>query len=161
MKIGENYVGSTIGGFEIMDDSYLVVGNSVVQDEKYAQRRTRNIYAAAMDKELNQKKISWLTSYAEGEGTVTTPQTVKIPDQNCMVLWAGKGMVYYTIIDGNGNQVSQTYQHKGFLSDCKPVLYQNRIHWFTVDGYSLDFYSISLAEPTDFIGNILCTVQCL
>lgn len=155
-EIGENYVGSTIGGFEIMDDSYLVVGNSVVQDEKYAQRRTRNIYAAAMDKELNQKKISWLTSYAEGEGTVTTPQTVKISDQNCMVLWAGKGMVYYTIIDGNGNQVSQTYQHKGFLSDCKPVLYQNRIHWFTVDGYSLDFYSISLAEPTDFMVKETC-----
>lgn len=155
-ETGENYTGSAIGGFEIMNDSYLVVGNSVIQDEKYAQRKTRNIYAAAIDKDLNHKEISWLTSYDEGDGTVTTPQTVKISEQNCMVLWGRKDMVYYTVIDENGNQVSQIYQHKGFLSSCKPVLYHNRIHWFTVDGYSLDFYSISIAEPADFMVKETC-----
>lgn len=149
-ETGDNYVGANIGGFEIMDHSYLVVGSSVVQDERYAERKTRNVYVAAADKDLNDKSLSWLTSYAEGDGTVTTPQTVKISNNSCMVFWSRQNIVYYTMIDENGNQTSPIYQHKGFISSCKPVLYQERIYWYTVDGYSLDFYSISTASPDDF-----------
>lgn len=153
---GENYVGANIGGFEMMDDSYLIVGNSVIQDELYAERKTRNVYVASVEKDLNNKKISWLTSYVEGDGTVTTPQTVKISDNSCMVFWSRKDTVYYTVIDGEGNQTSQVYQHKGYLSNCKPVLYQGRIYWYTVDGYSLNFYSVSAVAPNDFIMKETC-----
>lgn len=155
-EIGENYVGANIGGFEIMDNSYLVVGSSVIQDENYAKRKTRNMYAATIDKDLNYKRISWLTSYAEGDGTVTVPQIVKISNNSCMVFWSRQNEVYYTIIDENGNQTSQVYQHKGFLSNCKPILYQGKIYWYTVDGYSLNFYSISLAAPDDFMVKETC-----
>ena len=33
-EIGNNYTGAAVGGFEISGSSYLIAGNSVIQDEK-------------------------------------------------------------------------------------------------------------------------------
>lgn len=141
---------ASIGALEISDSNYLVAGNSVIQDEKRTKRTTRNIFVISTDKSTNEIQTNWLTSYKEGNGTVSTPHMIKISNNNFVVLWSRNNSVYYTLIDGEGKQTSPIYQHTGHLSDCRPVLTNDKICWYTVDGIDMEFYTISASDLSDF-----------
>lgn len=148
--IGDNTTGASVGGFEISDCSYLITGNSVVQDEENTTRTTRNIFVAAVDKNTNAVNVKWLTEYLEGETTASTPHLVKISENRFMVLWYRSSRVYYILVDGNGNSVSQLNSFDGMLSDCVPILYNGKIIWYTWDNGTEKFYEIpvdSTAAP--------------
>lgn len=142
---------ASIGALEISDSNYLVAGNSVIQDENRTERVTRNIFVLSKDKNSDKVQTNWLTSYEEGDGTVSTPHMVKISNNNFMVLWSRNDTVYYTLIDGTGKQIGQIYQHEGHLSDCQPILINDKIYWYTVDGVDMDFYTISTSSPSDLV----------
>lgn len=141
---------ASVGGLEISDSNYLIAGNSVIQDEKRTERTTRNIFVISMNKTTNKLETNWLTTYKEGEKTVSTPQMVKISDHNFMILWSRNDTVYYTLIDNEGKQKGKIYQHSGHLSDCQPILVNKKICWYTVDGIDIDFYTISVSDLSDF-----------
>ena len=101
-EIGHNTTGASIGGFEITDSSYLIAGNSVIQDDDNLTRTTRNIFVAAVDKNTNEISMNWLTNYEEGDGTTSTPQLVKTGDDGYIVLWSRDHTVYYTKVNQNG-----------------------------------------------------------
>ncbi len=147
--VGENVTGATIGGFEISDSAYLVAGNSVVQDEANLTRSTRNIYVIAMNKSTSAVQTNWITNYAEGEETTSTPHMVKIGDSSYLLLWTRGGSVYYTRIDGNGNQVGQIYSMAGELSDCVPVVCGSRLVWYTWNYDTNVFYDINLNQLSE------------
>lgn len=147
--IGENVTGATIGGFEISDSAYLVAGNSVVQDDDNLTRSTRNIYVIAMNKSTSEITTNWITNYAEGESTTRTPHLVKIADNSYLLLWSRDSMVYYTKIDGNGNQVGEIYSMSGSLSDCVPVVSGNQLIWYTWNYETNVFYDINLNQLSD------------
>lgn len=147
--IGENVTGATIGGFEISDSAYLVAGNSVVQDDNNLTRTTRNIYVIAMNKSTSAIQTNWITSYAEGETTTNTPHLVKIADNSYMLLWSRGSNVYYTKIDGNGNQVGQIYSMAGSLSDCVPIVSGSKLVWYTWNYETNVFYDINLNQLSD------------
>ena len=145
--VGTNKTGAAAGGFEISDTSYLVAGHSVVQDESNLTRSTRNVFVAAVDKTTSAVTTNWLTSYEEGDGTTSTPQLVKISDREFMVLWSRAGSVYYTLVDGQGKQTSQTYSYEGSLSDCAPIIVNGKAVWYTWKNGNLIFYEIPLNAP--------------
>lgn len=143
-KIGENSTGAAVGGFEISDTSYLVAGHSVVQDADNLTRKTRNVFVAAVDKSTSEVKLNWLTSYEEGDATTSTPQMVKIAENRYMLLWSRDNTVYYTQVDGRGEQQGSVYQSPGSLSDCVPVLSDGKVIWYTWSGSVITFYDIPL-----------------
>ncbi len=147
--IGQNVTGATIGGFEISDSAYLVAGNSVVQDENNLTRSTRNIYVIAMNKSTSAIQTRWITSYAEGEVTTNTPHLVKLANNSYMLLWSRSGSVYYTKIDGNGNQVGKIYSMAGSLSDCVPIVNGSKLVWYTWNYDTNVFYDINLNQLND------------
>lgn len=156
-----NYTGATVGAFEISDTSYLVAGNSVVQDEQNLERNTKNIYVIAMDKSTSEIKTTWITDYEESEITTDTPQFVKLPDGTYLLLWSVrtditlenrvreyKG-IYYTKIDAEGNQIGDIYTMDGHLSDCVPIVSGDKLIWYTWENETNIFYEINLNQLDD------------
>ena len=141
---GNNTTGATVGGFELSDSKYLIAGNSVVQDSNFASAKTRNIFVTAVDKSTSEISTNWITDYAEGETTTTTPQMVKISSNTLMLLWTRGNDVYYTLIDGNGNRTEKIYSMKGKLSDCIPVYAGGKVVWYTWLNNVVTFYDIDV-----------------
>lgn len=141
---GQNTTNATVGGFEISDTSYLVAGNSVVQDDSNLTRITRNVYVASVNKSTNAVKTNWITNYSEGETTTRTPQLVKVSDDRYILFWSRVDTVYYVQIDGEGNKVGNIYSIDGHLSDCVPTIVNNKVVWYTWNDGQIIFYEISL-----------------
>ena len=143
---GQNATGAAAGGFEISDSSYLVAGHSVVQDESNLTRSTRNVFVASVDKATSAATMNWLTSYEEGDGTTSTPQMVRISDDEYLILWSRDGQVSYTKVDGQGSQISETYSLEGSLSDCVPIVVNGKAVWYTWKDGTIVFYEIPLNQ---------------
>lgn len=156
---GENSTGAAISGLASGENRYIIAGCSVVQDENNLKRKTRNVFVASADRELSGSDINWLTSFNEGENGATEPQLVYIGNDRFLVLWqirssfysnAEEKIVYYTLVNSHGRQVSDIYSHAGELSDCAPVVLDNEARWFTVNDGNTTFYSISTEDVTVF-----------
>lgn len=145
-RVGENNTGASLGGMELSDTSYLLAGNSVVQDENNLSRNTRNVFVAAYSKADGQVFVNWITNYAEGDGTTSTPQFVKIAPNQYMLLWSRSGEVYYTQIDGDGRQTGEIYHFTGNLSDCVPVVVKDKLVWYVWNNAEILFYQIHLND---------------
>ena len=115
-KSGDNYTGATVGGFEISDTTYLTAG-SVDIDSTAKCSAGQDIFIGVVSKSTDAVKVNKITNYTAGQGTTDTPQFVKIGTNSYMLLWHRGSSVYYTKIDGNGNQVGAIYSLAGDLSD--------------------------------------------
>ena len=141
---GDNYTGASVGGFEISSTSYLIAGNTVAQNSSYKQNRTRNIFIASVTG--SETKINQITNYAEGEVSANTPHLVKIATDKYMLMWSRENIVYYTALDANGNKTSSIYSMKGNLSDCVPVVINNKLMWYVCKNTENIFYEINLSS---------------
>ncbi|MCM1209670.1 MAG: hypothetical protein NC309_12175, partial [Ruminococcus sp.] len=144
---GQNATGASVGGFENADSYYLVAGNSVVQDTENLSRTTRNIFVSSVDKNTNAVSTTWITNYAEGDGTTSTPHFFKIASNKYMLLWSRGNTVSYTMIDGTGKCIDNNiYTAEAKLSDCVPLVINNKVVWYTFEKSTLTFYEIDLAD---------------
>jgi hypothetical protein len=142
---GANYTGASIGGFEISDSAYLVAGSQdLSSDTTYTSGR--NIFVVSQSKSTGTVSVNYITDYTAGEGTTDTPQFVKIGTNSYMLLWHRGNNVYYTKIDGEGNQVGKIYSMEGDLSDCVPVVAGKKLVWYTWDDGAVNFYEINISN---------------
>lgn len=140
-QIGDNYTGITVGGFEISDTSYLIAGNMIdLKQFKSNSEDTKNIFIASVSKQTGEVTVSQITNFQEGQ--TTTPQFVKLNNERFVLLWGREHLVYYTEIDKNGRQTSEIYSVEGSLSDCVPVVFNEKFVWYTWKNNSVDFYEI-------------------
>lgn len=150
-RTGENETGASVGGFEMSDSSWLVAGNSVIQDEMNLKRKTRNIFVASVDRYTDAVSVNWLTNYQEGDESVSTPCMARLSDNRYMILWSRGGTtVYYTLLDGNGKQEGGIYELKGSLSDCAPLVENGRLIWYTWKDEAVNFYEIDLQNLSQY-----------
>ena len=146
---GNNTTGASIGGFELASNNYLIAGNSVEQDANFSSRTTRNIYVWAVDKTTKGVKSNQITNYTEGDGTTSTPHLVKINDNRFILMWSRNGLIYYAEIDGSGNINGEIHNISGNLSDCMPVVNNNKLVWYTWKNENINFYEINLNNLDD------------
>ena len=146
---GANYTGATVGGFEISDTAYLTAG-SVDIDSTAKYSAGQDIFVGVVSKSTDAVKVNKITNYTAGQGTTDTPQFVKIGTNSYMLLWHRDSSVYYTKIDGNGNQVGAIYSLAGDLSDCVPVLAGDKLVWYTWKNEILQFYQININDLSDY-----------
>ncbi len=146
---GANYTGATVGGFEISDTAYLTAG-SVDIDSTAKCSAGQDIFVGVVSKSTDAVKVNKITNYTAGQGTTDTPQFVKIGTNSYMLLWHRGSSVYYTKIDGNGNQVGAIYSLAGDLSDCVPVLAGDKLVWYTWKNEILQFYQININDLSDY-----------
>lgn len=156
--IGNNITGASIGGFEASGARLLVAGNIVNQDENAAINKVRNVYVASENFDMTSfKNTSYLTKYKEDSlYSASTPQLVKISDDYFLLMWEVKqraaaglnfsrsGLINYVFLNGEGKAASETFSVQGSLSDCKPVLYNNKAVWYVTDTSSPEFYTLKI-----------------
>ena len=155
-RIGANYTGGSVGGFEISDSSYLVAGNYDNTDSDL-----RNIFLSVTPQgefEDGNTRLFYITSYNKDSSiSVSTPQMVKINDDRFMILWegfnraSGKSDVYYIIVNGKGANVTKVNKVRGRLSDCQPIIYKNMVTWYYTEDNSPVFCTLPTdgSEPND------------
>ena len=152
-SIGDNDTGVAVGGLVVSDSSYLVAGNSVPQDNTYNAFGTRNIFVTSTPKnqfDEEHTEIHWITNYKDSEHViVSNPQMVKIDNQRILLLYTVNNQINYTYLDGAGNITSDIYTMEGMLSDCQPILYQDKIIWYYTDNSIPSFCSISLNSANE------------
>ena len=142
-EIGANQTGATLGGLEVSDTSYIIVGSSIVQGN--SSSTTKNIFVSTVNKSSGGIPTKWLTSDASSNGSYSNPYIVKVSDTKFAVIWSRSSTLYYAFIDGDGNIQGKVYSASGFLSDCQPVLSGNKIIWFIKDD-STGFCYIDLTD---------------
>ena len=159
---GNNSTGVSIGGAEVSNTSCIIAGNSVKQNSNSSENsdysEQRNIFISVVDK--NSVKASnvvtkWLTSYAaDGNTYCNTPHLVKINDNQFVVLWeevTNDGVnIRAVMIDGQGNNLSNVITIGGRLSDCKPIVYNNKLMWTVSTGEKVVFFSLDISSVTKF-----------
>ena len=134
-----NYTGVSVGGFEYSDTAYLAAGN---QDSNTA---SRNVFVASVPKSGTTPTVKYFTNYS-GEDSASTPYLIKTRSNQFMLMWSNRGTVYYTVLDGNGNQVGNTYSMTGNLSDCAPSVINGKLIWYTWHDNANVFYEINLSS---------------
>lgn len=145
---GANSTGVSVGGFQKSDTSYLVAGNSVKMDDNYDPSGVRNIFISTVDRNLTESsKLTWITSYT-GSKNPSTPHLLQYGANAYLLLWTYGGKVNYCTLDGTGAKTSAISKMEGSLSDCVPLITDNKAVWYVWDEETVTFYSINLADLT-------------
>lgn len=139
---GGNYTGVSQGGFEYSDSCYLVAGNEDT-DGEYSPR---NVFVSAMPKDGDTATIRYFSDYAGTDDSATTPHLIKTGSNSFILMWSSNGYVYYTALDGHGQQVGETHKMAGNLSDCVPTEVDSKLIWYAWRDEHITFYEISLAD---------------
>ena len=144
-KSNYNITGGSIGGFEVTSSGYVAAMNSVDQAD-ITNNTTRNIFVARVSKDLGTKTVTQVTNYAEGTETTSTPQLVKINDDELMLLWTREGKVNYAELGADGAVTSDIYSFEGELSDCQPIAANGKLSWYIWNDGDITFNSIDLGD---------------
>lgn len=143
-EIGDNFTGVSVGGFEISDTAYIVVGNKI--DFENGNDNIRNIFVSVLSKS-GETRLDMITEYNEEKKSASTPHIVKTGLNEFLLLWGSENIVYYTRLDGNGKQTDgKIYKLKGKLSDCVPIVLNEKIIWYTYKKNKVTFYEIENKE---------------
>ena len=142
---GDNYTGASVGGFEYSDSSYLVAGSYDTDGSSSA----RNVFIASVSKNGGTPVIRYLSNYAGTDDSATTPHLIKTGNNSFIIMWSSQGYVYYTALDGTGQQTGTTYKMTGNLSDCVPAVINGKLIWYTWKNNVNTFYSINLSNLSD------------
>ncbi len=149
-QVGDNFTGASVGGFEYSDSSYLVAFNSVAQDENFEKNTSRNILVGVFDKATKQVSLKTIATNTDGK-TFTTPHLVKISDNEFVLLWSKDDTVSYVKLDGKGNKIGNVYsQNNAYLSDCKPIISDRKLIWYSYDKNRNSFYTLDLDNFESF-----------
>lgn len=140
-----NITGGSMGGFEVTSSGYVAAMNSVDQAD-ITNNTTRNIFISSVSKDLSSGELTQLTNYAEGTETASTPQLVKINDDELMLLWTREGKVNYAELGADGAVTSDIYSFEGELSDCQPIAANGKLSWYIWNDGDITFNSIDLGD---------------
>lgn len=147
-QTGDNYTGVNIGGLAATDDSYLVVGKSVKQDENWSTNNVENVFVSVVRPDEGSSALKWLTFNTREKYGVGNPQLVKFDEDTYLVMWDKVCDNFYTkkisyvFIDSRGRKISEVFTAAGATSDCKPIVKNDRARWYVTSGETIKFYSI-------------------
>ena len=156
-QTGNNYTGATLGGLEVSDSSYIIVGSSIVQGN--SSSKNKNIFVTTVNKSSGSATTKWLTSDAASKGSYSNPYIVKVSSSSFAVIWSRSSTLYYAFINGSGALQGSVYSAAGSLSDCQPVLKGNRIIWYTRGNSTLFSYIDTSDKSFHCIRNITVAEQ--
>ena len=147
-----NYTSTSLGGFEMSADSYLVTASSGVRKASNGtlpgNSVCRDVYLGVVNRTTREVTEYWLTDNADSATQISAPKLVKINDNRFFVIWSQGDKVYYQQIDGVGQKVGTQYSMTGKTTDCQPVVIGNKITWYYWNGTEVVFYQIDVSNPS-------------
>ncbi|WP_239617950.1 copper amine oxidase N-terminal domain-containing protein [Cohnella mopanensis] len=161
-KVGDNYTGAKLGGLEVANDNYLLVGSSVSLTEQYGKSEASNLFLGVVPKAMKEDtnaKVVWLTKNSvKSKVRITETHLVKINDNKFVVLWTEsadrKTNLYYAVIDGTGNLLKNPKNLEGVRSpgNMSPLVRGDTVIWYFYDFVyqsskkqdGIEFYSLQV-----------------
>ncbi len=160
-EIGDNSTYCSVGGLAVSKNNYIISLSSADQSRQDLNGGVhKNVYITVTPKnnfKEGSTKVIKLTDYKDGDGELSagTPKLVPLNSGRFLVIWnnqVGVGeestsyndSLSYVIIDGNGNKLSNIFTQEGVLSDCEPMIANNKVIWYVTEGSSPVFYSIDI-----------------
>ncbi len=143
---GDNNTGVTLGGLQNTDGNFLIAGTSAYRTNSEAEAidNNRDVFLATVENGSSTAEVKYITSYSDS--SASNPFLVPVNNNYYMLLWStlsgkdnnnGKrgsnGTIYYQKIKANGEPDGRIYSVKGHLSDCEPVMFNNKLTWYTTD----------------------------
>lgn len=161
-KVGDNYTGAAVGGFEVSDRNYLVAFQSVDQIKDYSGT-IRNVYLGVVSRNgfpAASKQNQRITDFATGgQYSASNPVLVKLSDNSFVLLWErystsfsgsvvnkSSGTLQYVRLDGAGNQLGGIQTVTGSLSDCQPVVSGDELVWYVTNNSVPKFHILNLTS---------------
>lgn len=170
-RFGYNYTGVQVGNVVSSDNYYIVAAASEDQSRKLDYHQASNVFISLVPKDFDSSitpELKWITDYEWVEndnfvdvfGVSHPPKIIKISNNSFLLMWEQKenyDHVYYTFIDGNGNQTSQIYCDEAQLSNCEPIVDNGKVIWYTAiaDRHPV-FYWIDVNAPEEIHGKSVC-----
>jgi hypothetical protein len=162
-EIGANCTGVSIGGFEMSSKNYIVamntINHSLVEEYtsfdmiglEYDQRDIIVCTSPRLDTEHGETRHIIHGKYIGSNKNASVPQLVKITDNRLVIMWQEYSKDYkhmnlkYALIDENGEMIGNIQEVKDFiLSECKPIISDNNIIWYTNKDGERIIYKIPL-----------------
>ncbi|EMT45376.1 copper amine oxidase N-terminal domain-containing protein [Anoxybacillus flavithermus] len=142
-RVGDNYTGAHLGGFEVATNNYLVVGSSVYPKNPYGASEVKNLFVAIVPKNAEDDtavKINWLTNFSSSSGkSVEEMHIRKINDSRFLLIWSVDGedelsSTFYTIIDGEGRVVKEPKKvDVPTPGNMHPLIIGHDVYWYSTD----------------------------
>ena len=156
-------VHADVNGITCSDNNIITIGESIDQT-KYERgyKNPVNLYITITPKNdfsFKATKVKWLTDYTDELNDVYASSITRISDDRFMVAWEchqydeepvaqedddalSWGDFHYFFIDGDGNKVSEEYTAHIPISDCQPVVKDNKVIYYSSIANMVTFYSI-------------------
>ena len=150
---GDYNTGTSVGGFEVSETSYLIAGNSADRAVNENMNAVRNIFVTSTLKtrfSADGTRYIWITNYPTDDssyfGQVSTPHIVTV-ENGFLLLWTVKGRLNYVFLDDNGDMIGEIMSADAALSDCKPIVADGAVYWYCTQNSAPVFYCIDPEEP--------------
>lgn len=164
-NIGANYTGATISGFEVTDSNYLVTGRLTPQTTQPVNGKSsgekRNAFIVSVDKATMKSTFSWVTTYAEDEGTyVGDSRLIKLSNNQFAYLYSefdneagANPRTVYHLLDGTGAvTATKTFDQVCFTANSQPTVANNQLFWVSPDstlGKTTYLYQLDVTNPAE------------
>ena len=155
---------ASVDGIALSNDKILTVGTSIDQkryDEAYSSKLAHNIYLTITPmNDFTEKATTfkWITNYSKDFYAFTDLELVKINDNKFMIMWEefeerknaidndtlSNKVLHCQCIDSNGNKIGNEYKFQASMSDCKPIVVNDKVVFYTSNDNMVDFYTIDL-----------------
>ncbi|MBR2811348.1 MAG: Ig-like domain-containing protein, partial [Solobacterium sp.] len=142
-----------VGGLAVSSTHYLAAGNA--SDQSKEGNITRNIWVSAVTKDLSSVSSRYLTSSQEGGTSYSVPKLVPVGNDRFLIVyeavrrnlsWHNNAKVYYGLLNNKGVLSGGITSTDGLLSDCQPVVKNNKAVWYVYEDKYLTFYEIDLSS---------------
>lgn len=155
---------ASVDAIEVSGDSVLCLGSSIDQtkyDKASEEDLPMNIYLTVTPlNDFTEKatKVISLTNYTEKGKSFQGIKFTKVNDDRFMVSWEEydldsdeKGTaedtlsgstLHYIFVNGKGNKISREYTMGASVSDCQPIVKNDKIVYYASNKNMVDFYSI-------------------
>ena len=150
---GDYNTGTSVGGFEVSETSYLIAGNSADRAVNENMNAVRNIFVTSTLKtrfSADGTRYIWITNYPTDDssyfGQVSTPHIVTV-ENGFLLLWTVKGRLNYVFLDDNGDMIGEIMSADAALSDCKPIVADGAVYWYCTQNSAPVFYCIDPEKP--------------
>ena len=147
-----NDTGVSLGGFEFSSTDYLIAGSAYdMSEEADLMDAHRNIFVTATPKDDFTDEgtvVHWITDYAESDGvSVSPPHFIKMDADRFMLIWTENDDLKYCFVDGQGRLIGEICNGGGWLSDCVPIIVDERILWYVTNQSEPIFLQLDLGDP--------------
>lgn len=153
---------ASVDGLAVSSANVLGVGTSIDQS-KYDQARSEslphNIYLTVTSQSSfspDSTQIKWITNYSDKGKAFLGVKITKINDNRFLVSWEefdatqkaaiddplSESILHYVFVDGSGNKLTKEYTAAAPISDCQPVVKNNKVVYYAANSNTVNFYSI-------------------